>query len=85
MTGSGVDQDPGRSSRLEDFVPELPRGNDGVQPECQHHDHDDDLFGRNFTQVSGIRNQGPVQADHRALCRDPRVMFGVVQSVVQER
>ena len=62
-------------SSFEDLVPELPRGHDGVDPERQHHDDDDDLLGRDLTQVRRVGDQGPVEADHGAFCGHPGVGF----------
>jgi hypothetical protein len=58
---------------LEDFVPELPGGDDGVDPEGEHHQDDDDFFGRNFAQIRRVWHQSPVEADHGALGRHPGV------------
>ena len=56
-------------------MPELPGRDDGVEPEGEHHDDNDDLLGRNVAQVCRVRHQGPVQTDHRAIRRHPGMML----------
>ena len=60
-------------SSFEDLVPQLPGGDDGVDPERQHHDDDDDLLGRDLAQVRRVRHQRPVQTDDRTLRGHARV------------
>ncbi len=58
-------------------MPELPGCDDGVEPEREHHDDDDDLLGWNVAQVGRVRHQGPVQADHRTVCGHPGMMLNL--------
>ncbi len=55
-------------------MPQLPRGHDGVEPEREHHDDDDNFFGWNFTQICRVWHQRSIQADHRAVSGHPGVV-----------
>ena len=65
-------------------MPQLPGGHDRVEPEGEHHDDDDNLFGRNVAKVGRVWHQSSIEADHRALSGHPGVV-AVIRVVLAEQ